>query len=127
MAFGRRIAAFAKNEAGSGLVGRVCWCDLEAGRKHLFHEQAGGDSLQSIVDGFSHGGLCRIRFVDLIGETGAGLARCVSGGATNELHNLSPAGTIADREGVFSPNPVEAFLPLPKRDEEVTMVAVFLL
>src|SRR3546814_11212965 len=100
MAFGRRIAAFAKNEAGSGLVGRVCWCDLEEGRKHLFHEQAGGDSLQSIVDGFSHGGLCRIRFGDQIGETGAGLARCGTGGSTNDLHNLSQAGTIAACEEI---------------------------
>src|SRR3546814_3124578 len=90
--------SFAISEAGSGLVGRVFWFELEAGRKHLFHEQAGGDSLQSIVDGFSHGGLCRIRFGDQIGETGAGLARCVTGGSTNDLHNLSQAGTIARSE-----------------------------
>src|SRR3546814_11648544 len=92
-----------------------------------FQEQAGGDSLQSIVDGFSHGGLCRIRFGDQIGETGAGLARCVTGGSTNDLHNLSQAGTIADREGVFAPNPVEAFLRHTKRDDDVHMVAVVLL
>ena len=44
-----------------------------------------------------------------VGEAGAGLARRVTGGATNDLHDLGQAGPIADRQRVFAPNPVKTF------------------
>ena len=97
------------------------------GREHLLHEQAGGDGLQRIVDGLGDGLLGGVRLGDQVGETCAGLARRVAGRAADDLHDLGQARSIADRQRVLAPNPVEALLRHAERDDDVHVVAVVLL
>ena len=53
-----------------------------------------------------------VGFRDQVGEARAGLARRVAGGAADDLDDLGQAGSVADRQRVFAPDPVEA-LPSP--------------
>ena len=68
-----------------------------------------------------------VRLGDQVGEARAGLARRVAGRAADDLHDLGQARPIADRQRVFAPNPVEAFLRHAERDDDVHIVAVVLL
>ena len=84
-------------------------------------------AFKRVVDGLGHGFLGGVRLGDQVGEARARLARRVAGRAADDLHDLGQAGAIADRQCVLAPDPVEAFLRHPERDDDVHIVAVVLL
>src|SRR3546814_6169732 len=51
IALARIISAFAVVVAFDRAADRILWREVETRREHLFHEKAGGDRLQRIVDG----------------------------------------------------------------------------
>ena len=120
LAFLIAIVAIVEAGLGPGILGR----EVEPGRKNLFHEQAGGNRLEVIVDRVDHERIVGRRFRNQVGEAGARLAGCITGGAANDLDDLGQAGTIADRQGVFAPYPVEAFLGHAQRDDDVDKITV---
>ena len=48
-------------------------------------------------------------------------------GATNDLHNLRQARSIADRQRVLAPDPIETFLRHAQGNDDVHVIAVVLL
>src|SRR5262249_2616797 len=127
IAFVRVVTAFAIVEAGRRSAVRVLWFELEARRKHLFHQQARRYRLQGVVDGLGDGLRGGVRLGDQVGEAGADLARRVAGGAADNLHDLGQARSITDGQRVLAPDPVEAFLRHTEGDDDVHMVANVLL
>ena len=96
----------------------------ELGRQHLFHQQAGGDRLEGVVDRLVDGLVGGVGLGDEVGEPGAGLAGGVAGGAADDLHHLGQRGAVADGERVLAPDPVEALLGHAEGDDDVDVVAV---
>ncbi len=114
------IRAVIEIRLGAGILGR----ELETRRQHLFHQQAGGDSLEIIVDGVDHQRVVSRWFRDQIGEARPRLARRIAGCAADDLDDFRKAGAIAHRQRMFAPDPVEAFLGHAKRDNHVNEIAI---
>ena len=93
----------------------------------MLHEQARGDSFERIVHGLGDGFLRSVRLGNQVGKACAGLARCIAGCASDDLHNFGQARPIADSQSVFAPNPVETFLRHAKRNDDVHIIAVVFL
>ena len=102
-------------------------CELETWRQHLFHQQAGGNGLEHVIDRIRHFFLGRIRFSNQVDEFGPCLSWCIAGGATNDLNDLRQAGAVSDRQCLLTPDPVKPFLGHPQRNDDVHMIAVVLL
>ena len=101
--------------------------ELKARGEHLLHQQAGGDGLERVVHCFGNDLFGGVRLGDQVREPRAGLARGIPRGAADDLHDFREARSIADRQRVFAPNPVEAFFRHAQGDDDVDVVAVVLL
>lgn len=111
---------------------RLCRAGLRLGlefelrRQDLFHQKAGRDRLQRVVDCLGHQPLRGVRFRDQVRKSCVGFTRRIAGCAADDLHHLCKAGAVSHGQGVFAPNPVEPFLRHAQRDDDVHMVAVHL-
>src|SRR5262249_55643488 len=127
VAFGGIVAARAIVKSFNRTTVRILRREIETRGKHLLHEKAGGDGLQGIVHGLGDGLCGRVRLSDQISEAGASFSRRVTSRAADDLHDLSETRSVANRQGMLTPNPVEAFLGHAEGDDDVYMVAVVLL
>ncbi|MNL11446.1 hypothetical protein D3C87_1322830 [compost metagenome] len=93
----------------------------------MFHQQAGGNSLEHIVHRFSYSRLVGHRLSDQIGEARALLALGITRGAANDLYNFGQARTVADGQRMLAPDPIKAFLCHTQCDDHIHVVAVVLL
>ena len=55
------------------------------------------------------------------------LAWRIASRAADDLHDLGQARTVADRQRVLAPNPVESFLRHAQGDDDVDVIAIVLL
>ena len=111
----------------SFFIALVLGSELELRCQHLFHQQARGDGLERIVHCLRHRPFRGVRLGDEISETSTRLARRVAGGAADDLDDLREAGTVADRQRMLAPDPVEALLRHAERDDDVHMIPIILL
>ncbi len=114
------IGAIIEIRLRAGILG----CELETRSQHLFHQKAGGDGLEIIVDGVDHQRVVGGRFRDQIGKPRPRLARRIAGGAADDLDDFRKAGAIAHRQCMFTPDPVETFLGHAQRDNHVNEIAI---
>jgi hypothetical protein len=89
--------------------------------------QSGCNGFQRVVNRLGDSFLGSVGFGDQVGEAGAQLACRVAGGTADALHDLRKARPIPNRQRVLAPNPVEALLSHPERDDDVYMIAIVLL
>ena len=101
--------------------------EIEPGGQNLLHQQTGGDGFQRVVHSFGYGLARCIRLGDQIGEPGVELVWCIACCASDDLDDLSQAGAVTDRQGMFTPNPVEAFLGHPQGNDDINVIPDILL
>ncbi|WP_434083772.1 hypothetical protein [Escherichia coli] len=92
----------------------------------MLHQQACRDGFQGIVDCLGDSPLNSIRLGDQVSKPCAVFTRRVASSATDNLHDLSQAGTVANGQRMFAPNPVKTFLRHTKCNNDVYIVTVCL-